>query len=214
VRRAVFCDFDGTITADETFVKMLRTFAPRAASQIIPRIHRFDISLRDGVADMLSEIPSADLARAEASADEVAVRPGFGEFLLWCSENSVAFFVVSGGLRGMVERKIAPWRPWIAGVYALDVDASGPSLQVLFHLADDEELVAKVRVMDLHPAEDRISIGDSTTDVRMSEHADLAFARDRLCTQLDERGVPYTRWDTFFDVQHTLAHRWGLDGPA
>jgi 2-hydroxy-3-keto-5-methylthiopentenyl-1-phosphate phosphatase len=36
MKRIVFCDFDGTITIDETFVAMLKRFAPNVSAQILP----------------------------------------------------------------------------------------------------------------------------------------------------------------------------------
>lgn len=32
----IFCDFDGTITAEETFVAMLKEFAPEKAGKLYP----------------------------------------------------------------------------------------------------------------------------------------------------------------------------------
>ena len=208
---AIFCDFDGTITSDETFVKMLRTFAPEPAARIMPKIHRFETTLREGVSEMIASIPSERLADAESCADHVPLRHGFPEFVSWCVRNAVPLVIVSGGLEGMVRRKLAPYAVDLGGIFALSVDASGPRLRVGLDLADDEELVAKVHVMRRFPADEQVAIGDSTTDVRMSEYADVVFARDRLCAQLDERGVRYHRWDTFDDIRRALADRWGLD---
>ncbi len=41
------------------------------------------------------------------------------------------------------------------------------------------ELVAKVLVMEEYPADEKIEIGDSSTDFNMALHAPMVFARDR-----------------------------------
>ncbi len=37
--QVVFCDFDGTITAVETFAGMLKEFAPELSAAILPQIY-------------------------------------------------------------------------------------------------------------------------------------------------------------------------------
>ncbi|WP_366513676.1 hypothetical protein [Moorena sp. SIOASIH] len=59
MNRVVFCDFDGTITAVETFVGMLKQFAPELSAQIMPQLYSMKLTLREGVRQMLESIPSA-----------------------------------------------------------------------------------------------------------------------------------------------------------
>lgn len=209
--RAVFCDFDGTISAGETFVRLLKGFVPELAAELIPRIHAFEITLREGVTEMLESIPSERWPQAVACADEVPLRDGFAELVSSCRRHDIPFIVVSGGLDAMIRRKLGPLAEQVTAIHAIEIDASGPRLQVISPFADEVEMVAKVAVMARYPAIDRIAIGDSTTDVRMSEVAELVFARDRLQGQLDERGVAYTPWQDFHDVRRHLSARWGLD---
>jgi 2-hydroxy-3-keto-5-methylthiopentenyl-1-phosphate phosphatase len=206
--RAVFCDFDGTITQTETFVDMLRTYAPDLASQIIPQIHTFEVSLFDGVTRMLESIPSPSYAAAIAHADAVPLRPGFEALVDACAAHGVPFIVVSGGLRDMVRRRLGAIASKVTAIYGVDVDTTGPTWRVVSPWANGEELVSKVRVMQAHPAAERVAIGDSTTDVRMSEVAERVFARDRLADYLDKHAIAYTPWQDFHDIYRALATPW------
>jgi 2-hydroxy-3-keto-5-methylthiopentenyl-1-phosphate phosphatase len=213
--RAVFCDFDGTISAGETFVHVLKTYAPELAPTLIPQILSFEVTLREGVTRMLQTMPSDRYDEAIASADDVPLRAGLAELVAWCGEHDVPFVVVSGGLEDMVRRKLGPLESRVTGVHAVRIDRSGPTWRVDSPWADGPELVGKIKVMHAHPAAERVAIGDSATDVRMSEVAEVVFARDRLCTYLDERGVDYLPWDDFHDIRRALAARWGLHaGPS
>jgi 2-hydroxy-3-keto-5-methylthiopentenyl-1-phosphate phosphatase len=209
--RAVFCDFDGTITAGETFVRLLKTYAPERAEALIPRIHAFEVSLRDGVSQMLSSIPSDRYDEAIRCADDVPLRPGLAELVSFCRRHRIPFVVVSGGLEDMVRRRLGTLAGAVTAIHAVRIDRSGPTWRVMEDLAGEGELVDKVAVLERHPARERVAIGDSTTDVRMSQVAEVVFARDRLREQLDDRGVAHEPWEDFHDVRRALAARWGLD---
>ena len=211
--RAIFCDFDGTITQSETFVDMLQTFAPEQASRIIPQIHDLSLSLHEGVTTMLQAIPSDRYEAAIAHADPVQIRPGFAELVEAARAHEVPFIVVSGGLYDMVVRKLGPLADRVTAVYAVHIDTSGPNLAVRSPFSDGKELVAKVEVMREHPARERVAIGDSTTDLQMSLVAERVFARRRLCDYLDERGKPYVRWQDFHDIHRHLSALWGWPEP-
>jgi len=60
--KIVFCDFDGTITAVETFAGMLKEFAPDLSAQIMPQMYARTLSLRRGVRQLLESIPSQKYA--------------------------------------------------------------------------------------------------------------------------------------------------------
>ncbi|HEY9823810.1 MAG TPA: hypothetical protein V6D19_00055, partial [Stenomitos sp.] len=55
----VFCDFDGTITAQETFVAILKQHAPELSALLMPKMYRLELTLREGVRQILESIPSA-----------------------------------------------------------------------------------------------------------------------------------------------------------
>jgi len=56
---AIFCDFDGTITKNETFVGMLEIFTPKLAAELLPEIYVGRITLKDGVRRFLPSIPAS-----------------------------------------------------------------------------------------------------------------------------------------------------------
>ena len=207
-KRVVFCDFDGTITVEETFVAMLKHFAPELSSQLMPEIYARRLSLRSGVRQLLESIPSECYGEIVEFSRGKLMRPGLVELLDFLDEKKVDFAIVSGGLRVMVETVMGDLVNRASVIYAVDVDASGPRLQVYSEFEGDTELVSKVRVMDQHPAEEQVAIGDSLTDFNMALQASSVFARDRLAEYLDEQQKPYTKWDNFFDVLESLSQKW------
>ncbi len=207
-KRIVFCDFDGTITVEETFVAMLKHFAPELSSQLMPEMYARRLSLRSGVRQLLESIPSECYGEIVEFSRGKLMRPGLVELLDFLDAKRVDFVIVSGGLRIMVEAVMGDLTERAIALYAVELDATGPCLQVNAEFEGDTELVSKVRVMGLHPAEEQVAIGDSLTDFKMAGQANSVFARDRLADYLDEQQKPYTKWDNFFDVLENLSQKW------
>jgi 2-hydroxy-3-keto-5-methylthiopentenyl-1-phosphate phosphatase len=208
VKRVVFCDFDGTITAEETFAGMLKKFSPELSAQIMPEMYALRITLREGVRRLLESIPSARYGEILDYARPKAMRPGLEELLDFLDAQGVPFVVVSGGLRGMVETVLGQLAKRVGAIYAVDVGTSGEYLRVHSEFEGGTELVSKVRVMELYPADEAVAIGDSITDLNMAMQAPVVFARDRLTKYLDDRQKPFIPWNDFFEVREILSQRW------
>ncbi len=205
VKKAVFCDFDGTITAEETFVAVLKQFAPELSAQLIPEIYARRLTLRQGVRQILESIPSSRYPEILEFTKSQLIRPGFLELLDLLESQGVPLIVLSGGLRGMVEVALGSLLSRVHAIHAVDVDTSGFHLRVVSAYEGDTELVDKVQVMAQYPAAEQIAIGDSLTDLNMALQAPLVFARDRLALYLDEQQKSYIPWNDFFDVRDHLA---------
>ncbi|WP_199249176.1 HAD-IB family phosphatase [[Phormidium] sp. ETS-05] len=208
IPRAVFCDFDGTITTKETFAGMLKIFAPELSAQIMPEIYALRITLRQGVRQMLASIPSAQYPEILAYCQNQEISPGLVELLDFLDARDVPFIVVSGGLRGMVETVLGSLVQRVEAIYAVDVDTSGEYLQAFSDFEKDSELMAKVEVIKQYNPVEAVAIGDSVTDLNMALHAQIVFAREHLAQYLQERQKSYIPWQNFFDVRDTLAQLW------
>ncbi|WP_414519351.1 HAD-IB family phosphatase [Nostoc sp. PCC 9305] len=208
MKRIVFCDFDGTITVDETFVAVLRKFAPVLSAKLLPEMYAKRLTLREGVKEILQSIPSASYPEILEFTKPQLIRPGFIELLDFLEFQGVSLIVISGGLRGMVEVVLDEILHRIERIYAVDVDISSTYLKVNSEYEGDTELIAKVQVMDQYLADEKIAIGDSITDLNMGLQASVVFARSPLAEYLDEHQKPYIPWNDFFQIRDYLAKSW------
>ncbi|MBN4005721.1 HAD-IB family phosphatase [Nostoc sp. LPT] len=208
MKRIVFCDFDGTITVDETFVAVLRKFAPVLSAKLLPEMYAKRLTLREGVKEILQSIPSASYPEILEFTKPQLMRPGFIELLDFLECQGVSLIVISGGLRGMVEVVLDEIVHRIERIYAVDVDISSAYLKVNSEYEGDTELMAKVQVMDQYPADEKIAIGDSITDLNMGLQASVVFARSPLAQYLDEYQKPYIFWNDFLQIRDYLAKSW------
>jgi 2-hydroxy-3-keto-5-methylthiopentenyl-1-phosphate phosphatase len=207
--KIVFCDFDGTITAVETFAGMLKEFAPHLSAQIMPQMYARTLSLRRGVRQLLESIPSQKYADILAYAESKPIRPGLAELLAFLQEQSIPFIIISGGIQGMIETvlKREGLLDKVTAIYGVNLHTQGEYLQVHSDWENETELVAKALIMAKYSGVETIAIGDSVTDITMARRADLVFARDRLIDYLQAENQPYIPWDNFFEIREYLLLR-------
>ena len=211
--RVVFCDFDGTITTQDTFVTVLEKFAPETAAQLLPAIFRRELTLKEGLKRTLGAIPARHYAAMIELIARQPVRPGLPEFIDFLNHRQVAFVVISGGLTSLVEAVLAQNQllDGVEAIYAGEVDTTGEYLQPYSEISSDTEFVAKAIAMEKYSARQKIAIGDSVTDINMSLAADLVFARDRLKQYLDDEHKAYVEWNDFWEIKDYLAANWQED---
>jgi 2-hydroxy-3-keto-5-methylthiopentenyl-1-phosphate phosphatase len=210
MKRIVFCDFDGTITTEETFVALLRQFTPDLANELMPQIYDKQLTLREGVRRLLTSIRSDQYRAIVEFAQSKTIRPGFDRFLDFLETYQVPFVLISGGVTVIVETVIGARKSRMAGLHAIDLDTSTEFLQPISRFEAGSEFVAKVNVMAEYPCDEAIAIGDSITDLNMAMAAPVVFARDRLAVYLAEAHKPYYSWDNFDDIRQQLAQSWGV----
>lgn len=207
-KRVVFCDFDGTITEEETFAGMLKEFAPELSSKLMPEMYALRLTLREGVRQLLESIPAQRYPEILEYARSKPMKPGLIELLDFLEIKGVPFVVVSGGIRGMVETVLGSLVRRVEAIYAVDVETTGQYLRVNSQFEGDTELLAKVHVMHQYGADETIAIGDSVTDLNMAMEASMVFARDRLIKYLEQRGKSYIPWNNFYEIRNELESRW------
>ena len=207
--RIVFCDFDGTITVEDTFVKVCRYFAADTVDRLLREIFKGSLSLKDGIREIVESIPSSRYPEMLDFVNGTPLRAGLDEFLDFLADRNVPFVVISGGLMGLVLRQLGPLAERAQGIYAANVDTSGEYLRVVSQFEEGDELVNKKKIMGTWRYREAVALGDGVTDQGMAMEASIVFARKHLADFLEKCGKPYVAWKDFHDVRATLALRWG-----
>ena len=200
-REIVFCNFDGTITVEETFVGMLKKFATLPYEDVEAQLIDGQLTLRDAVRRLVESIPAKRCAEVRQYIEDKKIREGFAEFLDFLHQHGIPFVVVSGGLVESISAKLAPFRKRIQAIYAAETGVAGGFLSVSSAFESQSELVAKTRVMSRYTYERSIVIGDGITDLNIAMAADVVFARGHLAAYLSAARKSYIEWEDFFDVR-------------
>ena len=208
IRRIVFCDFDGTITAEESLVKMFEFFAPGVLSRLEQKIKAERLSIREAVLQLAESIPSKKYPEILEFVRTKKIRTGLPEFLDFLEAEGVPFVIISGGLHDMVTTSLGPLVERIHAIHAAEVDTKGNYLKVISDYEGETELVEKVAVMTQYDFEESVAIGNGITDQNMALNSSIVFARNGLARHLDKIGWPYKPWNNFLDIRDLLAKRW------
>lgn len=203
----VFCDFDGTITEQDTLERVFNKFAPETWQPSREDLSSGKITVREAVTKTINSIGSSHYDDILDYTLTFSIRPGFEALLDFLESQNIPMVVLSGGIRGMVETRLGKLINRMLSVFAADVDTSRQYLRTNSAYEGKTELVDKVRVMKFFNAKQKVAIGDGITDFNMARAADLVFARGRLAGFMNENNLPCESWSDFFDIRdHLQAH--------
>jgi len=219
---ALFLDFDGTITQEDTLVLLLDRFGRRLPDGRDWRAIEFDDSLPENV-KLQAEMDLLDLPLDEALdwLDEAApLREGCGGFLGEARSHGLDPVVLSGGFVEIIQRRLGGLLPLVAEVRAngLERDPVNGRWRVV------PAITPRVRNQCNHcktwhlrevqaAGQPVVYVGDGSTDFCPARESDLVFARSSLAAQLASEGRRYMPFTTFQPVTEEMRRRgWRLPG--
>lgn len=211
-KRIVFCDFDGTITVNDNIIAIIKHFNPAGWENIAERTIAQEISIMDGVGQMFRLLPASMQKEViDFSISNVRIREGFAEFLNYCKEQQIDFFVTSGGIDFFVYPILEAFDIPKDHIYCNGSDFSGEQIEILWPNPCDAHCtnncgMCKTTIMRRFPEEqfERIIIGDSVTDFEGAKLADIVYSRSHLTVKCKELGLPHHEYETFHDIINTM----------
>jgi 2-hydroxy-3-keto-5-methylthiopentenyl-1-phosphate phosphatase len=206
----VFSDFDGTITTEDTICKIMTQFAPNHWKKIWDDIFNKKITISEGVSKLFSLIPSSKKDEIiQFVLNNVQIREGFKEFLLFLKNKNIPFIVISGGLDFYIYPLLAPYKDLIYKIYCNKADFSGKYIKIKFiydcdPLCDDNDCgMCKISVIRNYKGT-KIYIGDSITDINAAKLSDIIFARGLFAKSLRKNNIPYFSYENFYQIKEKM----------
>jgi 2-hydroxy-3-keto-5-methylthiopentenyl-1-phosphate phosphatase len=202
-------DFDGTVTETDVLDTIASEFGdPEVYQEVDDGLHGGRLPLREVITREFEPVrrPLEEVVQWEL--ENVRVRDGFRDFVDHAREHGWRVVIVSSGFHELIEpileregvevelhaNRVDPstdgWR--VEWRYDESCDSCGESCKrsIVQELAGDDELVY---------------VGDGFSDRCAAEASDKVFATRGLAAYLEEQGIPYERFDDFYDVVRGLA---------
>jgi 2-hydroxy-3-keto-5-methylthiopentenyl-1-phosphate phosphatase len=209
--RTLVVDFDGTVTEEDLLDTIARHFGDRDLyDEVEEGLHAGRLPLRDVITREFRPVrrPLAEVVRWEL--ENVRIRPGFRELVGLARERGWRLVVVSSGFRELIE-PILEREGVEVEVHANRVDPRPDGWRVQWAYGDDcgacGESCKRAVAEELAGEGELVYVGDGYSDRCAAELADRVFATRGLARYLASRGVPYDRFDDFFDVARALNGR-------
>ena len=208
----VACDFDGTVTRQDTLAEILNRFGSPEWTAVQRRVVAGEVSIRDG---LRSEMASVNASRDELQQllrERIELEPSFDAFLRRMRSRGVPVILITGGFDLCVETVLAHsglWPvPFLANRLRMDagswqVDFPYPSLACADcgHCKGDS--VRNWRAQGYTT----VFAGNGVTDRCAAMAASLTFAKDELQSWCRREGVPAIPFRNFDDIQQELEKR-------
>ncbi|MBA4494358.1 2-hydroxy-3-keto-5-methylthiopentenyl-1-phosphate phosphatase [Paenactinomyces guangxiensis] len=212
-QRVIFCDFDGTITNNDNIISIFKYFNPPGWEAIKDNILAQRISIRQGVGQMFSLLPTSKKEEIiRYSIDQAEIRPGFAEFIDFCRKNEIRLLVTSGGIDFFVYPILSRFPIPIEDIYCNHSDFSGEKIRIVWPHPCDEHCkvdcgMCKTSFIRSYKDQryEKIVIGDSITDLAAAKLADFTIARDFLLQKCRELNLSHQPFSTFYDVIDILS---------
>ncbi|MXW13142.1 MAG: HAD-IB family phosphatase [Synechococcus sp. SB0662_bin_45] len=163
VPATVFCDFDGTITAVDTFDLLMQDTYGDVWRQLKGDLLCFRLPLRQAMDRLGAMLTARHLRDMEERMATFVPRPGFLHFLDAMDHAGIPVVVVSGGFLPLVEAVLREHRHRFKAIIAgcpVPEDERGARHHIHSPCSSREELVAKALVMDMYSQGRTIAIGD------------------------------------------------------
>jgi HAD superfamily phosphoserine phosphatase-like hydrolase len=208
----VACDFDGTITLQDTLVEILNRYGSPTWTCVQEKVASGELSIREG---LQSEMGSVRATRAELEgllAERIQLDPTFPGFLRRMRERGVPLVLITGGFDLCVEAVMAQsglWPvPFLAnrlreadGSWRVDFPYPSATCTACGHCKGDP--IRSWRAQGYTT----VFAGNGVTDRCAALNANLTFAKDDLESWCRREAVKASRFENFDDIQEELEKR-------
>lgn len=205
----VLCDFDGTITRQDSTDFVLEALADPRWRILQDEWEAGRLSGRDCMQGQIALI-GGSWADLDATLDRIELDPGFAMFVAWCEARGLPLTIASDGVDYFITRLLRRHGLERLGrVSNRLVGAPGE-----WKLTSPEQTgacesgngVCKCEATLGAPDDDTlIVVGDGRSDMCVGLKADILFAKGALAQYADQVSKPYLPFETFDDVRRSLS---------
>jgi 2-hydroxy-3-keto-5-methylthiopentenyl-1-phosphate phosphatase len=209
----IACDFDGTITQNDTLHLIVGRYGQRGLWQAIePRLRAGELTLEQAMQEEFASVRATPGQVRELVLREAGLRAGFPELVAWARERGHRLVVLSSGFRYVIDAVLGRFGLGHLEVASHEAEFSLGGCRLVW--ADRGERCAvcgrrckRHDVRARRAGETLVMIGDGVSDRCVARMADVVFARAHLARDLVADGVPFLAFEDFHEVREALEAR-------
>ena len=208
----IACDFDGTVTRQDTLVEILDRFGSAQWRKTQDQVVAGALSIREGLQQEMGTVQADEATLREFLKDRIELAAGFPSFFRKMRRLGVPLVLLSGGFDLCVETVMTQAGLWPAPVLANRLSRKNGSWQVEYPYPSAAcSACGHCNADPIRAWNQRgyvtVFAGNGVTDRCAAPEAGLTFAKDELGDWCRTQGIPYVPFGTFEDLDRELTGR-------
>jgi 2-hydroxy-3-keto-5-methylthiopentenyl-1-phosphate phosphatase len=208
MKTLVQCDFDGTVTEEDTSFFLLDAFAQGDWRRLLREYREHKISVGEFNTKAFAMVKADKPTLLEALQGKVKVRAGFHELVNYCRRKDFRLVIVSNGLDFYIEATLKDLGLENIEVHAAQASFHSEGMKVQYMGPDGKRLEDGVKEAYtksfLKLGYRVIYVGNGDSDFAPAKYAHHVFATGELLVYCRENNLNYKPFDNFVDVVSDL----------
>jgi len=205
----IFCDFDGTITTEDTIDKLLEAYADKKWLEIEKLWEEGKIGSRECLEKQLECINDFSEELLDEFIDSIEIDNNFIDFINNVKAQKIDFYIISDGFKLFIEKIFEKNGIKDIKIFSNQITLKNGKLIASFpHNREDCKAQAGMCKCNTitNIALDRkiIYIGDGRSDMCASKHANILYAKKKLADYCSSKNIDFIKFENFNDVQQSL----------
>ena len=202
------CDFDGTVTHNNTSVLLRERFARGNWREIEADYLEGRITVEQSNMLQFRLIRESQARLREFVRRHIDVRPGFSEFVTYCKQAGIEFVIVSSGMDFYIEAVLAEIGMADLELYCAQTSFTTDGIAVCYKDPYGNMIRSGFKLSCLTWLRQRDSnivyLGDGYSDIEAARQADHVFAVSTLRRLLEAESIMSFAFTDFHDVMRQV----------
>jgi 2-hydroxy-3-keto-5-methylthiopentenyl-1-phosphate phosphatase len=205
----IFCDFDGTITAQDTIDKLLHLYANDEWMAVEKLWQEEKIGSKECLERQIECIEQITKKEIDSFIDDIKIDPYFVKFFQRIKKSNIPFYIVSDGFNLFINKILKNNKIYDVPVYCnsllLTDNALVPSFPHHDITCSSGSGMCKCNIVTgLSNGNKIIYIGDGKSDACAVKHADVVFAKNSLIKRCQLNNIKYFEFNSFKDIEKAI----------
>ena len=206
---AIFIDFDGTITSEDTNDKLVEVFSNEEVVKFMKENDEREMTYIEYMDKLFSKLKIREEEYLEFILNEIKLSKGFLEFYENAKNLNIPIAIISGGFSNGIIPFLKKHGIDDAEIYSNHLNFQGNNVSLNFYHERDPKCCnigycGNCKTIHVNQFRKRykkiIFIGDGITDEPVASKADIVFAKDGLLDYCKENHIEYIAWNDFNDI--------------
>jgi len=204
MKTLVQCDFDGTVTEEDTSFFLLDAFAQGDWRRLLRKYKEHKISVGEFNTKAFAMVKADKPALLGALQGKIKVRAGFHELVNYCRRKDFRLVIVSNGLDFYIEATLKDLGLKNIEVHAAQASFHSEGMEVQYLGPDGKRLQDGVKEaytkLFLKLGYRVIYVGNGDSDFAPAKYAHHVFATGELLAYCRENNLSYKPFENFIEV--------------